>query len=106
MTNMLRRKQTRDLPLSAAWKHLLMTGQHATTRLPGWVEMSMDDYVRTAEGDYDYAARGDRLWAVHGADLAREAAANTFAPYWAAKQTPAGAGYEQWLKMFLAEHRY
>lgn len=106
MTTTLRRKQTRDLPLSAAWKHLLMTGQHATTRLPGWVEMAMDDYVRTADGDYDYAPRGDRLWAVHGAALTREAAAHDFAPFWKTQRTPTGAGVERWQAAFIREHRY
>ena len=91
-----------DLPLSPAWKFTLLTGELPTARLAGWVAQAQDA-VRHADGT---SAVADALWLQHGADLTREAAANSFAPFWSSKQTPTGPGFEQWLTKFLAEHRY
>ncbi|MDQ3347579.1 MAG: hypothetical protein M3545_06390 [Acidobacteriota bacterium] len=99
------RKTRVDLPLSPAWKFTLMVGELPTARLTGWVQQAQDA-GRHADGTSSYDDMADALWQQHGADLTREAAANTFVPFWASKHTPTGPGFEQWLAAFIGAHRY
>lgn len=94
-----------DLPLSPAWRYTLLVGVLSTDRLAGWVAQAQSA-VRHADGTSHYADEGDALWLQHSGDLTREAAANNFAPFWSAKQTPTGPGFEQWLAAFIDAHRY
>jgi hypothetical protein len=83
-----------DLPLSPAWKYLLMAGTFAPCRVPGWTDVIHE------------TASGDRLWAVHNAALLGEAAAHQFEPYWLRSRAPSGAGFRRWCDRFVAEHEY
>jgi phage gp46-like protein len=57
-----------DLPLSPAWKYVLMAGTFAPARIPGWTDVVQEN------------GRGNRLWTVHRAALLTEAADNAFEP--------------------------
>ena len=83
-----------DLPLSPAWKYLLMAGTFAPGRVPGWTDVVQENGM------------GNRLWAVHRAALLAEAAEHHFEPYWVRSRAPSGPGFRRWADLFVEQHRY
>ncbi len=90
-------KARRDAPLTAALRYLVTTGEQATARMAGWVELAQHP-------DVDAAVQG--AWAGHSDALTAEAAAHGFKPYGLTRRTPTGSAFEQWRSRFLAEHAY
>jgi hypothetical protein len=97
---MLTPRSTSPVPeLSPAVKFLLMTGDSATVRIGGWVNLAQ---VPAAEFDaYILAA-----WTAHGAALVEEARPYDFVPAGISERRPRGAGVRRWRHQFLAQHRY
>jgi hypothetical protein len=92
-------KQWHDAALpSPSWTFELLTGASPGVRLRGWVKM-----LQAGQFGEPTAAQ---VWAKHGDALTAEAEAHGFRPYWATKQTPTGAGFEQWRDAFLQQHQY
>ena len=94
--------------LSPAWRYLLLVGDVAPGRVPGWValfQQSMPARPDRVPG-WDHRPRGDRLWARHGRELEAEAATFDFTPFWVTRKTPTGDGFAEWQRRFLMAHQY
>lgn len=84
--------------LEPAMTYLLMVGEYADARLPGWVE--------TLQRGQFGGPIPEAVWTIHKSALIAEAARHNFEPYQLTEKRPTGAGFEQWKAEFLDRHRY
>lgn len=77
--------------------YLLMTGESAHARVPGWVEVAQLTDVDAACAD---------AWRRHGEALAAEAAGAGFVHAGVTGRRPTGLAVEQWRTAFLQAHGY
>ena len=89
--------QVLELP-TPVWTFALLTGRDPGCRLAGW--------VKQAQGGMFGEPNSAQVWAQHQGALTEEAQAHDFAPYWATKKKPSGAGFDAWATAFLQAHRY
>ena len=85
-------------PLTPAEIYVLMTGEWADARIPGWVG------AMQLGADEDAHLRA--AWAAHREALTAEAASFGFVPFAASRRTPSGPGWDRWVEAFLRQHRY
>jgi hypothetical protein len=84
--------------LTPAMTFLLMTGEPADVRLPGW--------ARTSQAGTGDAPEPACVWWWHAGTLTAEARAHGFEAFWLTQRLPEGAGFDAWRAAFLATHRY
>jgi hypothetical protein len=85
-------------PLTPAEIYVLMTGEWADARIPGW--------VGAMQLGADETAHLRAAWAAHGQALSAEAASFGFVPFAASRRTPSGPGLARWAESFIRQHRY
>jgi hypothetical protein len=79
-----------------AWVFLLLTGEHAPCRLPGWP---------ASLGETGSPSR-DVVWRAHRDALIALAAEHDFQPHALTHRRPKGEAFQHWREAFLREHTY